>query len=197
MAFPITARYFFHFSHTDTGLTPTFVYFKRTDTLAGVGAPSIVELQNGTYYFDFVFSLSTSPDIVFEIDGGAGLAAASRYISDTISPKDWSLDDAVSVVRGDISTLSGTTTASLAAVATQITDVADQLTRALGMLHENSVLDNTVYDGFNNLMAARLRLYDSKAHAQAPNSNVPFASYAIVATYTGSNLDTYTVTRET
>lgn len=75
--------------------------------------------------------------------------------------------------------------------------------RVAGMLHENSVLDGAQFDGNNNLTSARLRLYDSKANADAAVA-IPWpgvyntgkiAEYIIVATYTGSNLQTYEVSK--
>lgn len=80
------------------------------------------------------------------------------------------------------------------------------LQRALGMLHENSVLDQTSFSG-GNLASARLRLYDSAANAaaaQAASNQSPpaeydtgkIAVYAINATYTGANLKDYLVTLE-
>lgn len=78
--------------------------------------------------------------------------------------------------------------------------------RALGMLHENSVLDNTTYIGVN-LASGRLRLYDTAANAtaaRAASQQVPpvaydtgkIAEYAINASYTGANLKDYVVTLE-
>lgn len=103
MAFPVTARYFVRFRHSDIGLTPSFTFFKRTDTLAPVTPPSIVELGTGTYFFDWTFTLSTSPDIVFEVDGGVSIPTEEvRYVADTISPKDYFLDEPISQVKDDV-----------------------------------------------------------------------------------------------
>jgi hypothetical protein len=70
------------------------------------------------------------------------------------------------------------------------------VTRSLGMLHENSVMDQTVFDTNNNLMNARLRLYETKEQTLDPESYSPIAVYSILATYTGPNLQTYSVVRE-
>ena len=103
MAFPITSKYFVKFRHSDTGLTPAFTYYKRTDTLADVTPPPIFELGNGTYYFDVTFNSFSDPDIVFEIDGGTSIPTEEvRYISDTVSPKDYFLDEPVSQVVSDV-----------------------------------------------------------------------------------------------
>jgi hypothetical protein len=77
-----------------------------------------------------------------------------------------------------------------------IAGMATQLTRALGLMHENSVVDNTVFDGSNNLTAARMRIYNSKANAEAAGGAGLVATYTITATYIGSNIETYTVVLE-
>lgn len=94
------ARYFLRFRHSDTGFTPTFVYFKNASTLAAVGSPpAINELGTGTYYFDY----SPSFDIVYEVDGDASIVDVTiRYIADTISPRDTYLDEPTSQVVTDV-----------------------------------------------------------------------------------------------
>lgn len=103
MAFPITAKYFLRFRHSDTGLTPVFSFIKRADTMADVSAPSISPVGNGTYYFQWTFNTKTDPDIVFEVDGGASIPTEEvRYIGDTISPRDYFLDEPTSQVVTDV-----------------------------------------------------------------------------------------------
>lgn len=75
------------------------------------------------------------------------------------------------------------------------------LRRIVGLMHENSVLDQTTHDSSNNLTAGRLRLYNSKANADAAalggsGTSGLVASYAISATYVGGNLSTYKVTKD-
>lgn len=90
------ARYFLRFRHSDTGLTPTFTMFKKASDLSNVGAPSVVEVAFGLYYFDFVPTF----DILFEVDGGASIPTEEvRYVSDTIGPKDAYVDETLSGVR--------------------------------------------------------------------------------------------------
>jgi hypothetical protein len=103
IAYPFTARYFVRFRHSDTALTPTFNYFKRADTLVGVTSPPILEVGGGTYYFDYSFTTSAAPDLVFEIDGGSSIPTEEvRYISDTISIKDHFIDQPTSQVVSDV-----------------------------------------------------------------------------------------------
>ena len=356
MSFPITPRYFLSFRYSDTGLTPTFVYFKNAATLGAIAPPTITELSNGRYYFDYVFTTATDPDVVFQVDGGVSIPTEEvRYINGQLSPRDRYIDESTSqvktdvwadntayaagqkgkrvddigaaadtsataslfgksilykeAIRGDSAGASdgknelevfnqigtaGTATAlavtgapaitlrtmagaafagatdSLNAIATtvgalpapdnasiaailadtsvigvvgdasgaatvfgqvyaardsvkgadarSITDIAGAgfttatqslaaanviMLRLAGMLHENSVLDGTSFDANNNLLTGRLRLYDSKVHADAAAAIAypgvyntgKHGEYLITATYMGINLLTYEVAR--
>ena len=103
VSFPATKRYFVSFRNSDTGLAPIFTYFKRTDTLAGVSAPAITELSNGTYYFTVTFTAQTDPDYIFQIDGGVSVPTEEvRYQTSMASPKDLFLDEPISQVKDDV-----------------------------------------------------------------------------------------------
>lgn len=229
-------RYFVNYRHTDTGLTPTFTYFKKASDLSNQTAPTpIVEVTNGRYYFDHV----PTYDEVWELDGGASIPTEEiRYISGSCSPN----DDFVTVITtaitagttavnahtdveaGIITTAitasttainahtdsnDATLTSTIGTISSNVTSMSALMTRTLGMLHENSFLDNAVFDGNNNLNSARLRLFDTKAHANSAvaaaaisgadavgGANGLIAYYNIIATYTGVNMLTYRVTRE-
>lgn len=94
------SRHILRFRHSDTGLTPTFTFFKKVLDLSTVApAPAIVEIGSGSYYFDYTPTF----DITFEIDGGASIPTEEvRYISDTISPRDTYLDEPISQVHTDV-----------------------------------------------------------------------------------------------
>lgn len=91
MAFPTTARYKIRFRNSDTGLSPVFVRFQRLDTLAPIiPVPTIFELGNGDYYFEYTWTAATDPDVEFYIDGGASIPTEEvRFISDIISVRDF------------------------------------------------------------------------------------------------------------
>jgi len=304
IVYPFTARYFVRFRHSDTALTPTFAYFKRADTLVGVTSPTILEVGGGTYYFDYVFTVSTAPDIVFEIDGGSSIPTEEvRYVSDTISIKDHFIDEPISqvvndiwddatnrgagtkgefvesiglptdassvasvfgrmllsreaimgpsantltqvysrigapigvsisadlqTVDGHITSSTSSTDAAITAARVSIKGAGDRditqiytfvshfdtqidamqatLDRSIGMLHENAVLDNCVYDlTTNNLRSARLRIYNSAANAVAAKALGTGTTYdtgkigqhSIVAEYSGGSMTQYLVVRE-
>ena len=75
-------------------------------------------------------------------------------------------------------------------------DTFTLMRRAMGLMHENSVLDQTVFDGFNNLTAGRLRTYDSKANALAAGATGLIATYTITASFVGKNVTEYKVVLE-
>lgn len=73
---------------------------------------------------------------------------------------------------------------------------SDVLSRMVGLLHENSVMDNTSFSS-GKLTSARVRLYDSAVNANAAGSTGLLYTYNITATYVtpGGNLNTYIVTK--
>lgn len=83
-------------------------------------------------------------------------------------------------------------------------DLYAMVKRSLGLLHENSLIDEVIPDpgGTGQAISARLRVYDTKANAEAAKATSPaggttglLQTYEIVATYDGVMLETYTFTR--
>lgn len=69
-----------------------------------------------------------------------------------------------------------------------IDDLAVKLIRVLGLVHENAFIDNTVHDAFGQLVAARVRIFDSKANCEAATDGGSettglIATYEIESTY--------------
>lgn len=69
------------------------------------------------------------------------------------------------------------------------------IARLLGLSNENNFIDQQVYSGAN-LVSARLRTYDTKAHALAGGSLGVIASYTMSAGYAGLQLTSYTMVRD-
>jgi len=71
--------------------------------------------------------------------------------------------------------------------------------RMLGLLHENSMLDNQVYDGSGRLLTARLRVFDSVGNLPATPGGSETTGllyeYNIVAGYTGGVADEFKIER--
>lgn len=61
------------------------------------------------------------------------------------------------------------------------------LTRVLGLTQENFAIDNTVYDGNNNLTQSRIRLYDSESNVGSNNGVI--STYNMIATYDPNNVN--------
>ena len=78
----------------DTGLTPAFVRFERlADGVDVADPPAISEVGHGLYRFEYVPNM----DIVFVVDGGAGIDDTdARYVRGVLSPQDDRLDASVS-----------------------------------------------------------------------------------------------------
>ena len=103
VTFPATKRYFVSFRNSDTGYAVSFKFYKRADTFAVLTAPAIVELSNGTYYFDITYATQTDPNIIFEIDGTAAIPTEEvRYQTGMAGPSDLFLDEPISQVVDDV-----------------------------------------------------------------------------------------------
>lgn len=72
--------------------------------------------------------------------------------------------------------------------ASDVDDLAAMLVRVLGLVHENVFIDNTTYDPNSMLLTARLRVFATKAEAQAATdggSEPALVTYSVDATYEG------------
>jgi hypothetical protein len=61
-------------------------------------------------------------------------------------------------------------------------DLAAQIVRILGLVHENVFIDNTVHDAFGSLVAGRIRIFDSKANVELATDGGSETT-GLVATY--------------
>jgi hypothetical protein len=78
--------------------------------------------------------------------------------------------------------------------------VTGALNRTLGLLHENSYVDNTTYDASKNLLTARVRCFDTKANANAAKDGGSettglIATYSITAEHSEA-MDNYRMVRD-
>lgn len=74
--------------------------------------------------------------------------------------------------------------------------------RTLGLLHQNSVVDNQLYDTDQNLTYARIRCYDTTANASAaaaispaPYNTGKLFEYEVSASYSGGLLSKYVINK--
>jgi hypothetical protein len=81
-------------------------------------------------------------------------------------------------------------------------DLAANIARILGLVHENAFIDNTIYDANAMLLSGRIRIFDSKANVQAATKGGigeagTVAEYTIEADYAGpGKMDTYRMVKE-
>jgi hypothetical protein len=68
------------------------------------------------------------------------------------------------------------------ATASNVDDLAAKIARVLGLLHENSYIDNTTFDAFGQLLTCRIRLFDSKAHVELATDGGT-ETLGLIATY--------------
>jgi hypothetical protein len=88
-SFPFTKTYAANLLPSNTGLTPAFSLFKRTDTGASLSAPSVSELGQGIYTFQWTWQTPTDPPIAFVLNGNApGAINPAFAMEGTLSPAD-------------------------------------------------------------------------------------------------------------
>jgi hypothetical protein len=64
-----------------------------------------------------------------------------------------------------------------------VDDLAASIIRLLGLHRENMFIDNTEFDAFNQLISCRIRLFDSKANAEAAEDGDSYVT-GLIASYT-------------
>lgn len=195
-------------STTNTSIT------NATTTIMGAGGPTLAQIGGATF--------NSSTDSLEAISNGIGALVApdNASISSILTQVNkigavgdvsgassifGKIYEAKDSIKGgspgvDLTQIAG---AGFSSATMSLKATHDTLLRVTGMLHENSVLDGCTFDVNNNLTSGRLRLYTTSVDAVAAQA-IPFpgtydtnkiAEYTITATYTGSNLTTYLVTK--
>lgn len=77
-----------------------------------------------------------------------------------------------------------------------VSTIKSNILRILGLQHENTVVDQQVYDVDQNLISARVRCYDSKANALSAGATGLRFTYTVTAEYSGGLLSNYTMVRD-
>lgn len=85
-------------------------------------------------------------------------------------------------------------TVARAAALDDIDTLLVDLTRALGLLNENAVQDQIVYNGNGNVETMRVRIYNSKDNAVTGGATGLIATYAVIATYAANEMTYYRMT---
>jgi len=68
--------------------------------------------------------------------------------------------------------------------------------KVLGLVYDNSVLDQQLYDQQGNLVQARIRCYDSKTTAETANAHGLLFAYRLSAIYSDGRLVRYSITED-
>lgn len=82
-----------------------------------------------------------------------------------------------------------------------VLDIREELSRILGLLHENAFIDNTVFDDCAQLTGSRIRIFNSASAVQAATeggteTNGLIATYQVVVEYdTPGKMKSYRVVR--
>lgn len=147
--------YFKKSSIPATGLTPTISIQDISKSSLEVDGQSMTEVGLGFYKYNFT-DYSNEKDYVFQCDGGATLADSERYVLG-------SSDNNGEILR----------------ILDDASDISDGQAILLGLSHENIYIDNTSYDRYGNLSAARIRLYSTRKSVGTGNNVI--ATYLITS----------------
>jgi len=165
-----------------TGLSPTIRILDVDDSTAVVTNAPMVEVGDGFYKYDFT-AYDGKKDYAVRCDGGATLSPSDRYsygnndsFSEDIADQVW--DEQLSDHQ-----LTGSMGEVFSAILTDLITINSKVDIIKGLTHENIQIDQTVYDDFNNLEEARLRIY-SNAASVGTNTNI-IATYKFESTGTG------------
>jgi len=135
-----------------TGLNTTIKIREVESGVVIADWESMIEIGDGWYKYDFVYDYTK--EYVATIDGSDILSDSERFI---YAAKDNSSHDIANVVwNSQINDYQ--IPGSFGEI---IKRTSDDLKRALGLLHENIYIDTPVYDDFNNLISARVRIYST------------------------------------
>lgn len=107
----------------------------------------------------------------------------------------WALKEMDTKVDSALSALStidnevGSLAEDIGSLIISTVDIRGMVVRALGLSHENFVIDNTVYDSNGQLLSSRVRLFGSKEDALAATDGgatpVPIDTYLVTSIWEG------------
>ena len=174
----IVTAYFSESGSPKTGLSPTVDIIDISDNSVDVNDGAMTEVGQGFYKYTFS-GYDSSKDYLVIADS-VTLTGDERYAIGSIELSQTERDvlEDTNEIQGKLPTneIMGSSTKA---------DKDGVLDRILGLSHENIYIDNTVYDGNNNLTSARLRIY-SIAGSVGSDSDV-VATYTITGTASGAN----------
>lgn len=148
----------------ETGLTPTVRIRDISDNSLVVTDAAASEVGDGWYKYDFV-AYDSDKEYVIRFDGGATLVDSDRYTSGT---NDSFVDDIADGVWSE-PTSGHSASGSFGLLNRQIA----------GLVHNNISIDSTTYDGNDNLISGRVRIYSESGSVGTDNNVI--STYIITA----------------
>jgi hypothetical protein len=152
-----------------------------------------IELIKGSSFVEAEDNLHKQTEYISEVDskvdrimdGSTGAFVDAEDNLHALSTDVGNIETNVTNIGDDLSEIKGagfdTATDSLEAISDKMPDL-DVLKRLLGLSHENTVIDNTNHDADNQLLTARMRVYDSKTNADAATDGGSETT-GLIATY--------------
>lgn len=162
-------------------------------TLNDVVALRVVAFDGATGLFPQVKVYNAAGSLVTTLNP-AHVAGGMYSVNWTATPA--GLFTAVGTFYTDAGHTTPATTYGLTSEDLDVNTLKPDVARLLGLVQENAVIDLQVYDLAGNLSSARIRAYDSKAHALAAGATGLVATYSMAATYSGVQLTNYSVVKE-
>jgi len=83
---------------------------------------------------------------------------------------------------------------SIQVFANDFDSITTMITRILGLVQEDFYLDNTIYDGNNNMLSGRIRIYSDSSSVGTSNNVID--TYNITAVYSGKQMTSYSVVKQ-
>lgn len=163
--------FFTNNSSPKTGLTPKVKIREVSTGAIIVNWSDMDEIGDGWYKYDFPYDYTK--EYVAVCDAGAGQVTDSERFM--FGAKDNNLHDNSKIVW-DAQTTSHQTSGSFGE---SLGNISNDLKRALGLMHENIFIDNPIYDEFNNLVSARVRIYS--VNTSVGSNNDVIGTYLITS----------------
>lgn len=133
-----------------TGLSPTINVREVLTGILVVSGSNMTGFGDGSYYYEYT-TYDSEKDYAIICDGGSSLVDTERY---KFAGNENYIDDVENMFNTNI-TLSG---------------IQIDLKRALGLMHENIYIDETIYDAYDNLSNARVRIYSDSGSVGTANN---------------------------
>lgn len=139
----------------ETGLNPTVRIRDVEDNTLIITDSTSEEVGDGWYKYDFV-SYDSTKEYAIRFDGGITLSDTDRY---TYGTNDSFVEDIVDGVFEEQINKH----LNIGTYGYTINEINNNLKLALGLMHHNIFIDQTIYDEYGNMKSARVRIYSESS----------------------------------